>query len=125
LSIWLVRRYGIVGAAVGTAVSVTISNVLVQMPAACRLLDIPIGAFLRRISAPALIALAPGVAAAWLLRTAASPSTFVEIVIAGAIVGVVYLAAFVGLGLDRVDRLRYFGRMRRVSPQPVAPGAVS
>jgi hypothetical protein len=46
LSIWLVRRYGIVGAAVGTAVSVTISNVLVQMPAACRLLDMPIGAFL-------------------------------------------------------------------------------
>jgi len=125
LSIWLVRRYGIVGAAVGTAVSVTISNVLVQMPAACRLLDMPIGGFLRRISAPALIALAPGVTVAWLLRTAASPSTFVEIVIAGAIVGVVYLAAFIGLGLDRVDRLRYFGRMRRVSPQPVAPGAVS
>ena len=125
LSIWLVRRYGIVGAAVGTAVSVTISNVLVQMPAACRLLDMPIGGFLRRISAPALIALAPGITVAWLLRTAASPSTFVEIVIAGAIVGVVYLAAFIGLGLDRVDRLRYFGRMRRVSPQPVAPGAVS
>jgi len=125
LSIWLVRRYGIVGAAVGTAVSVTISNVLVQMPAACRLLDMPIGAFLRRISAPALIALAPGVAAAWLLRTAASPSTFVDIVIAGAIVGVVYVAAFIGLGLDRVDRLRYFGRMRRVNPQPVAPGIVS
>jgi O-antigen/teichoic acid export membrane protein len=124
LSIWLVRRYGIVGAAVGTAVSVTISNVLVQMPAACRLLDMPIGTFLRRISAPALIALAPGVAAAWLLRTTASPSTFVDIVIAGAIVGVVYVAAFIGLGLDRVDRLRYFGRMRRVSPQPV-PGVVS
>jgi O-antigen/teichoic acid export membrane protein len=125
LSIWLVRRYGIVGAAVGTAVSVTISNVLVQMPAACRLLDMPIGAFLRRISAPALIALAPGVAAAWLLRTTASPSTFVDIVIAGAIVGVVYVAAFIGLGLDRVDRLRYFGRMRRVSPQPVVPGVLS
>jgi hypothetical protein len=85
----------------------------------------PIGAFLRRISTPAFIALAPGVAAAWLLRTTASPSTFVDVLIAGAIVGLVYVAAFIGLGLDRVDRLRYFGRMRRVSPRPVAPGVAS
>jgi len=121
LSIWWVRRYGIVGAAAGTAVSVTISNLLVQMPAACHLLDIPIRAFVRRVSTPALIALAPGIAAAWLLRTAAEPSTFVEIVVAGAIVGLVYIAAFVGLGLRRHDRLRYFGRLRHLNGQPVAP----
>jgi len=121
LSIWWVRRYGIVGAAAGTAVSVTISNLLVQMPAACHLLDIPIRAFVRRVSTPALIALAPGIAAAWLLRTAAEPSTFVEIVVAGAIVGLVYVTAFVGLGLRRHDRLRYFGRLRHLTAQPVAP----
>jgi len=121
LSIWWVRHYGIVGAAAGTAVSVTISNLLVQMPAACRLLDMPIGGFVRRVSAPALIALAPGIVAAWLLRTAAAPATFVEIVVAGAIVGLVYVAAFVGLGLHRRDRRRYFGRVRRGSAQPVTP----
>jgi hypothetical protein len=124
LSIWWVRHYGIVGAAAGTAVSVTISNLLVQMPAACRLLDMPIGGFVRRVSTPALIALAPGIAAAWLLRTAAAPATFVEIVVAGAIVGLVYVAAFVGLGLHRHDRLRYFGRVRHVSAQPVTPAVV-
>ena len=124
LSIWWVRHYGIVGAAAGTAVSVTISNVLVQMPAACRLLDMPIGAFLRQVSSPALIALGPGIAAAWLLRTAASPSTFLYIVGAGAIVGLVYVAAFVGLGLHRHDRRRYFGRLRHLSAPPVAPAAV-
>jgi len=46
---------------------------------------------------------------------------FVEIVVAGAIVGLVYVAAFVGLGLDRRDRRRYFGRIRHVSAQPVTP----
>jgi O-antigen/teichoic acid export membrane protein len=121
LSIWWVRHYGIVGAAAGTAVSVTISNVLVQMPAACRLLDMPIGAFLRQVSLPALIALGPGIAAAWLLRTAASPSRFLDIVAAGAIAGLVYVAAFVWLGLHRHDRRRYFGRIRHIGPQPVAP----
>jgi hypothetical protein len=95
--------------------------VLVQMPAACRLLDMPIGAFLRQVSLPALIALGAGFAAAWLLRTAASPSRVLDIVAAGAIAGLVYVAAFVWLGLHRHDRRRYFGRIRHIGPQPVAP----
>jgi O-antigen/teichoic acid export membrane protein len=123
LSIWWVRHYGIVGAAAGTAVSVTISNVLVQMPAACRLLDMPIPAFLRQVCTPSLIALAPGVVAAWLLRTAAAPSTLVEVVGAGALLGLLYVAAFVGLGLHRRDRARYFGRIRHVRAHAVAPAA--
>ena len=38
-----------------------------------------------------------------------------------AIVGLVYVAAFVGLGLRRHDRLRYFGRIRHLGAQPVTP----
>ncbi len=122
LSIWLVRQYGIVGAAAGTAISVTISNVLVQMPAACRLLAIPVRAFLRQVSTPSLIAIVPGLGTAWLLRVAGDPSSLLDVIGGGALAGLVYAATFVGLGLDRTDRRRYFGRVRGVGgPPPVAP----
>jgi O-antigen/teichoic acid export membrane protein len=122
LSIWWVQQYGIVGAAAGTAVSVTISNVLVQMPAACRLLAIPVRSFLRQVSTPSLIAIVPGLGTAWLLRAAGDPSSLVDVIGAGALVGLVYAATFVGLGLQRGDRLRYLGRARNIGgPPPVAP----
>jgi O-antigen/teichoic acid export membrane protein len=112
LSILLVRRYGIVGAAIGTAISVTISNVMIQMPAACRLLDVPVGSFLRQVSTPTVIALLPTLAAAWLARTAVEPASLLEVIALGATVGLVFVAAFVTLGLRSPDRARYFGRVR-------------
>lgn len=122
LSIWLVRRYGIVGAALGTAISVTISNVLVQMPAACRLLAIPVGAFLRQVGAPSLIAIVPALVAAGILRVAAAPSSLIEILGSGGLVGLVYAVTFVTLGLRAVDRARYFGRLRNdETPSVIAP----
>lgn len=122
LSIWWVQQYGIVGAAAGTAVSVTMSNVLVQMPAACRLLAIPVRSFLRQVSTPSLIAIVPGLGTAWLLRAAGDPSSLVDVIGAGALVGLVYAATFIGLGLQRGDRLRYLGRARNIGgPPPVAP----
>lgn len=114
LSIWLVRRYGIVGAAAGTAMSVTISNVFVQMPAACRLLGIPVASFLRQMSTPTLIALLPTLAAAWLVRTGTEPTSLLDVLGAGALVGAVFAVTFVGLGLRAHDRARYFGRLRGI-----------
>ncbi len=125
LSIWWVQKYGIVGAAAGTAVAVTISNVLIQMPAACRLLGIPIRTFLRQVSTPSLVAIVPGLGTAWLLRAAGDPSSLMDVIGAGAIAGLVYAASFIGLGLRRGDRLRYFGRTRNIGgPPPVAPAVV-
>jgi O-antigen/teichoic acid export membrane protein len=124
LSLWLVRTYGIIGAAAGTAISVTISNVLIQMPAACRLLGIPIGTFLRRVSAPSLIALVPALAAAWLLRVAAAPASLVEILGSGALVGSIYAVTFVALGLRQSDRARYFGRLRELGTGSVVASVV-
>jgi O-antigen/teichoic acid export membrane protein len=112
LSVWLVGRYGIVGAAAGTAISVTISNGFVQMPAACRLLSIPVRTFLREVGTPSVIGLVPAVLVAWALRVAATPSSLPEVVGAGALVGFVYVSAFVVGGLRSSDRARYFGRLR-------------
>jgi O-antigen/teichoic acid export membrane protein len=122
LSVWWVRQYGIVGAAAGTAVSVTISNLAVQMPAACRLLNIPVASFLRQVATASLVATIPGVAAAAVLRGVASPSSLMEVVGSGAAVGLVYAVAFVTFGLKPADRTRYFARIRGVgTPSTVAP----
>jgi O-antigen/teichoic acid export membrane protein len=112
LSIWLVREYGIIGAAAGTAISVTISNLFVQMPAACRLLAIPVPQFVRQVTTPSLVAGAPAVATAWLLRTARTPASLLEVVVDGALVGSIYVLIFLTTGLRSSDRTRYFGCLR-------------
>jgi O-antigen/teichoic acid export membrane protein len=112
LSIWLVQQYGIVGAAAGTAISVTISNVAVQMPAACRLLAIRVTEFLRQVTTPSLLAAVPACAAAWLLRAARTPASLLEVLACGALIGCVYAVVFVTAGLKSDDRARYFGRVR-------------
>jgi O-antigen/teichoic acid export membrane protein len=121
LSIWLVRTYGIIGAAAGTAISVTISNVLIQMPAACRLLSIPLPTFLREVITPSLIAVGPAVVAAWALRATRTPSSLLEVVAAGALVGGAYVLTFILAGLRSSDRARYFGRIR----EPRRPSAAT
>jgi O-antigen/teichoic acid export membrane protein len=125
LSVVLVRKYGIVGAAVGTFVSVTIANVLVQMPAACRLLSIPVPTFLRDVTVPSVIALAPTVLAAWILRTTFTPSSLFEVVGSGAALGCVYVLAFVGAGLRSTDRARYFSPARRAAMPSSAPASIT
>jgi len=112
LSIWLVRKYGIVGAALGTGIAVTISNVLIQMPAACRMLRVPIPSFLWQAVSPAMIALVPTSAAAWLLQAGFGPDSFAWILLAGAVVGLVYTSAFVFLGLSARERTRYTSAAR-------------
>jgi O-antigen/teichoic acid export membrane protein len=124
LSIWLVRKYGIVGAAAGTLISVTISNVFIQMPAACRLLSIPVAVFLRDVLTPSSIALVPTIAVAWALRSARVPASLLEVVGAGAVVACVYLLAFILAGLRSSDRARYFGRVRE-SQRPSAATVVA
>ncbi len=115
LSIWLVRRFGIVGAGLGTLVAVTISNLFIQLPAACRTLDLSIVTFLRQVIAPAFIGVLPAALVAMLVLEVAAPSTLPHVFFAGALVGTVYVVAFVTLGLDRRERRRYFGSVRALA----------
>jgi O-antigen/teichoic acid export membrane protein len=125
LSIVLVRKYGIVGAAAGTLVSVTISNGFVQMPAACRLLAIPVRTFLREVITPAVIALAPTALVAWTLRTMVNPTSVLQIITTGAMVGGVYVLAFVLVGLRPSDRVRYFRPARTATTSPSVPATIT
>jgi hypothetical protein len=116
LTLLLVRRFGIVGAALGTLVAVTMSNVFVQMPAACRLLGVPIGKpssvrwpcrrWSRRV---------PAALVAWTLQVSVEAASVLDVIGRGAVVGLVYLLAFVSVGLGRTERARYLGSVRSVT----------
>jgi O-antigen/teichoic acid export membrane protein len=115
LTLLLVRSFGIIGAAIGTAVSITVSNVFVQMPAACRLLSVPVRRFLAEVAVPAGLASVPAIALAWVFQRVLSDAPLVQVLGAGLLVAAVYLTAFVALGLSRPERARYVGSLRELT----------
>jgi O-antigen/teichoic acid export membrane protein len=120
LSIWLVKRYGIIGAALGTAISVTISNVFIQLPAACRMLHVRIPSFLWQVAAPSLLAMMPAIGTVVVLENTAELVTFGQNVLGGLVVGVIYFIGFVAIGLRKTERDRYavaLGQLVRATAQ--------
>ena len=59
LSVVLVRRYGLTGVAVGTAIPLAIGHLGIFFPMACRSVGLTIGEGVRRMFGPALIGLVP------------------------------------------------------------------
>lgn len=114
LSLLLVRRWGLAGVALGTAIPVLAMNLLVLLPAGCRSLDVRLGQFARGAAGPALLSALPAAVLAWLLRAYASPVSLLAVVAEGALVGLVYFASFVSFGLPAEDRRQYFSRVRRI-----------
>jgi O-antigen/teichoic acid export membrane protein len=115
LSIVLVQRLGIAGAAIGTLLAVTASNLFVQLPAACRTVQIPIRSFLRHVATPSLIALVPAGAIAFLLRATATELSLADVFGRGLLAWLVYIVSFVTLGLNSWERRRYFGSVRELT----------
>ena len=129
LSVILVRRFGMLGVAIGTAVPVVLANLFILLPAACRQFQLPSLTFLRLVlTAPAKGAV-PAIAVCIVLRLQYPPSTLAVILLEAGLVGVVYLAAVCTLGFDRSARTRYLEYARSIlaSPRsaahPVAEGA--
>lgn len=111
LSVLLVRRFGLVGVAIGTAVPYALINLVVLMPAACRQVDLEFRAFLNATAVPAIVALVPASIVAAVLPTAPAPA-LPALLVSAAIVALVYVAAFWGLGLRGADRARYVASTR-------------
>jgi len=128
LSILLVRRFGLLGVALGTAIPVFVANVFVLAPAVCRQLEVSPVDFGRAVATAPLVGAAVSSLAVWVVRTVWPPESLLSIMGEGAIVGIVYLAALWMLGLDRSMRERYsaFGRqlvamaISRRAPAPLA-----
>jgi len=112
LSVVLVRRFGLLGVAVGTAIPVFITNVFVLAPVVCRQLDIKFSEFGRAVVVAPMTGVVVSSVGVWVVRTAWPPQSLPAIIGEGAVVGVLYLASLWTLGLDRSLRATYsaFGR---------------
>ena len=124
-SIALVSRYGLTGVAIGTFLPYAILNLAVLMPVAARAVNVPLRHFAAAVLIPALVATAPAATAAFLLRETATNPTFATVLGQLAVVGFVYLAAFLWLGLRRADRTRYVGSLKRVTMSVATTRAVA
>jgi O-antigen/teichoic acid export membrane protein len=92
LSILLVRHYGVVGVALGTALPFLCMNVLFLPAHVCRILDVPLFDYIRQAYLAPLLLCAPMTAALVLLqhlfRADTYPRLLLQVVIGGAIYGV-------------------------------------
>src|SRR6185503_8297478 len=114
LSVVLVRRFGMLGVAVGTAVPVVLANLFILLPAACRQFQLRPLTFLRLVlAAPAKGAL-PAIAACLALRLQYPPATLPAILLEAGLVGAVYLAAVCFFGFNRSARARYLDYVRGI-----------
>jgi O-antigen/teichoic acid export membrane protein len=121
LSVFLVRRYGIVGVAVGTAIPVFMFNLFVLLPAACRQIAIGIAEFCRLVALPPLAGVLPSVLAVALLHREWPADSVAVVVLQGAIVGLAYLASVYALGLPTMVRRRYVVFLRRLLARSLVP----
>jgi O-antigen/teichoic acid export membrane protein len=128
LSLLLVRRFGLVGVALGTLLPVCLSSMLILFPAGCHRVALP----MRRVAAEALWpALWPAaVMAAFVLLTAPLiGDTLIAVGAEMATAAVVYALTFLFFGVSAAERRVYFGNIMdsvndfRLSSKAVSEGA--
>jgi O-antigen/teichoic acid export membrane protein len=111
LSVALVRPLGLVGVALGTLIPVAGSAVFVLYPAACRRVNVSIWRPVIHAFWPALW---PAVIMIGVLWPGRRSSNLFEVAIWMAAGGIVYLGLFVGVALNREERLFYWTKVRHL-----------
>lgn len=118
LSIVLIRFQGLQGVAIATLIPITARGAAILIPVACRRVGLSLGRFAMDAAWPAiwpaLISLG-GLAA---FRDSVATS-LLACAVAGAIVGIVYLALFAGLAIRGDDRRRYIAKLTALRPRRV------
>jgi O-antigen/teichoic acid export membrane protein len=114
LSVLLVRRFGMLGVAIGTAVPIALANLLILLPAACRQVQVPVTRFLRLVLTAPVAGAVPAMAACAALRVWYPPVSLAAIFGEATIVGLVYLIAVCAFGFDRAVRGVYLSYARRM-----------
>jgi len=112
LSLILVRRFGLLGVAVGTAVPIAIANLCILLPAACRQVEVPLVRFIGLVVPASIAGAVPAIAVCAAFRVWLPPASLAAILAEGAAVGIVYLAAACRVGFDRSVRTRYLAGAR-------------
>jgi O-antigen/teichoic acid export membrane protein len=113
LSVILVRHYGIVGDAVGTAIPLTATMVFFLPGHVCRKLQIPVRTYLREAYLLPMMVCMPAIAALLLMKRWFVPHTYAELAIHLVVVGSVYgstlLCAFASNQAMKVNLERPIG----------------
>jgi O-antigen/teichoic acid export membrane protein len=109
LSLLWIRRYGLVGQAMGTLVPVALTSILILWPAACRRVGLNVFAAFREAVWPALWPVAAMAIVVIPLREALPPRLY-AVVIAGAAGTLAYAATFLALAVKRDERRTYIAK---------------
>jgi O-antigen/teichoic acid export membrane protein len=124
LSVILVRRFGMLGVAIGTAVPIAIANLFILLPAACRQVRVPLATFLGLVLPAPLAGALPGIAVCAALRIWVPPASLASILGQGILVGLVYFGAVCLFGFNRDVRARYLSHARGLlTSHPLAADA--
>jgi O-antigen/teichoic acid export membrane protein len=117
LSIALIRRYGLVGVAVGTLIPIAIASLFIIFPAACRRVGLPLGRAFAHSVFPALWpAFVVGLALA--ASRNISSGTLLAVVLQTVGGGVLYLALFYAVAIGRRDRALYTAKVMELLGRP-------
>jgi O-antigen/teichoic acid export membrane protein len=125
LSLALVSRFGLTGVAVGTILPYAVVNLFVVMPIAARTVNVSTAAFANAVGIPTVVAAIPAAATAVCLRMLTAPTSFAAVLAHSALVGLVYVVAFCGIGLRARDRARYLGSLKRFALRAPTVGAAA
>ena len=112
LSLVLVRRFGMLGVAIGTAVPIFVANLFILMPVACRQVQVPLATFLKAVLAAPVAGALPAIATCVLLRSLYPPHSLPAVAAEGAVTGLMYLMSVCAFGIDREARARYWSFAR-------------
>jgi O-antigen/teichoic acid export membrane protein len=115
LSLVLVRRFGLLGVAIGTFIPVAVVNLFWLMPAGCRTLGLPYGRFLIDVTRPAWLPVLVTIAIGRVLTTGWAAESLADVIVQALTLGVTYSATYLA-ALPRATRSRYARALMRTSP---------
>jgi hypothetical protein len=126
LSVALVRRFGLVGVAVGTLIPVCLVLMLVVFPAGCRRVEVTVADAFRHAVWPALWP--ASVMALYVFVTKSMvPNALVAVAAEYGMAALVYVTTFVMFGISATERQFYLGKIaelaRRNALAPVSESA--
>ncbi len=116
LTVLLLPRYGLVGAAIATLTAALIVDVGVILPAGCRHVQVSLAEFGKRVVAPCLPPLAPTLAVAWVLDALFPAASVAVLVLQAVFAGLIFTGTFLYTGLSSEERSTINTQIRSLRP---------
>ncbi len=104
LSIALVRRFGVVGVALGTLIPTTIESLFFMMPYAMRVIGVTARESLMEICLPAFVPVIPMIFVLYGLREYIAPSSLISIALISATGILVYILGYLSFRTNTIER---------------------